>query len=227
MHREGHDTTEQGASLSQFHQVQQLGDCHATIGNYAQAKRHYERAASLAPDEPRPYVGLGVVALLNNRMDDAEIAFRVACRLDPRCSKAYAGLALVEQQRGHFKTAFDLYLRSLELDTDDLTALLGLFQTSCQMGSFGKVIHYLQVYLDSHPADASVMFCLAALYMKDGHLEESRQVLLDLVAVDPENKDAANLLEEIEHSLVQQSLADARTALAPSDVAAPAAAPCV
>ncbi len=209
MHHQGHDTAGQSRSADRYRQLQQLGDCHATIGNYAQARRHYEKAASLAPDEPRPYVGLGAVALLNNQMEDAEIAFRVACRLDPSCSKAYAGLALVEQQRGHFKTAFDLYLRSLELDTDDLTALLGLFQTSCQMGSFAKVIHYLQVYLKSHPADSSVMFCLAALYMKDGHVDQSRRVLTDLLAVDPDNADAANLLEEIEHSLVQQSLSSA------------------
>jgi Flp pilus assembly protein TadD len=208
MHHEGHDAAEGSSLAGGFHQVQQLGDCHATIGNYAQARRHYEKAAGLAPDEPRPYVGLGVVALLNNQIEDAEIAFRVACRLDPACSKAYAGLALIEQQRGHFKAAFDLYLRSLELDTDDFTALLGLFQTSCQMGSFAKVIHYLQVYLNGHPADTSVMFCLAALYMKDGRLEESRQVLTGLVAMDPDNKDATNLLEEVDHILAQQSVAD-------------------
>ena len=220
MHHEGRDKSEQPGSANRFQQVQQLGDCHVTIGNYAQAKRHYERAAALAPDEPRPYVGLGVVAMVNNHFEDAEIAFRVACRLDPTCSKAYAGLALVEQQRGHFKTAFDLYLRSLELDTDNLTALLGLFQTSCQMGSFAKVIHYLQVYLDSHPADTSVMFCLAALYMKDGRLDQSRQVLADLVTLDPANKDAVNLLEEIEHSLVQRSLSGAPVPLNRSSVTA-------
>jgi len=206
MRHEGHDTVEQPGLAGPFRQVQQLGDCHATIGNYAQARRHYEKAAALAPDDPRPYIGLGVVAMLNSHVEDAEIAFRVACRLDPGCSRAYAGLALVEQQRGHFKTAFDLYLRSLDLDTDNLTALLGLFQTSCQMGSFSKVIHYLQVYLGSHPADGSVMFCLAALYMKDGHLDQSRQILADLVALEPANKDAANLLEEIDHSLAQREV---------------------
>ena len=220
MHHEGLDRTEPPTSASRFRQVQQLGDCHVTVGNYAQAKRHYEKAAALAPDEPRPYVGLGVVAMVNNRFEDAEIAFRVACRLDPTCSKAHAGLALVEQQRGHFKTAFDLYLRSLELDTDNLTALLGLFQTSSQMGSFAKVTHYLQVYLDSHPEDTSVMFCLAALYMKDGRLDRSRQVLTDLVTLDPANQDAANLLEEIEHSLVQRTLSGASVSLNLSSVTA-------
>jgi len=199
-----HETVEQAGRASPYSRVQQLGDCHATIGNYAQAKRHYERAATLAPDEPHPYVGLGVVALLNHHNEDAELAFSVARRLDPACSKAYAGLALVEQERGHYKTAFDLYLQSLELGTDNLTALLGLFQTSCQIGSFCEVTHYLQAYLTSHPTDGSVLFCLATLHMRDGRLDQARRILADLVALEPGNHDAANLLEEIDHTLVRR-----------------------
>ena len=96
-----------------------------------------------------------------------------------------------------------MYLKSLELDTDNLTALLGLFQTSCQMGSFDKVTRYLKTYLDMHPGDTSVMFSLAALYMKDGRLEKSKKTLLDVLTLDPDNKDAVNLLEEAEHNLAQ------------------------
>jgi len=190
--------------LTQHYEVlQELGDCYTSVGNGIEAQRCYEKAASLGPDEPGPYVGLGVVALRKNLLDDAEIAFRVACRLDLNCDEAYAGLAMVAQQRDDYKQAFQLYLKCLELDTDNLTALLGLFQTSCQMGSFAEVIHYLEVYLNMHPGDASVMFSLAALYMKDGRFEQSRKILLDVLTLDPANKDAANLLEEVEHSLAQ------------------------
>jgi tetratricopeptide (TPR) repeat protein len=97
-------------------------------------------------------------------------------------------------------------LKCLELDTDNLTALLGLFQTSCQMGSFAKVIYYLEAYLNMHPGDTSVMFTLAALYMRDGRLEQSQRILIDVLTLDPANKDAANLLEEVEHRLVQTGL---------------------
>jgi tetratricopeptide (TPR) repeat protein len=159
----------------------------------------------MAPDAPGPYVGLGVVALQNNQLDDAEIAFKVACRLDANCAKAYAGLGLAAQQRADYKQAFEMYLKCLELDTDNLIALLGLFQSSCQMGSFEKVTGYLEVYLNMHPGDTSVMFPLAALYMKDGRFEESRKVLLDILTLDKNHKDAADLLEEVEHSLAQEN----------------------
>ncbi|MHC4087606.1 MAG: tetratricopeptide repeat protein [Planctomycetota bacterium] len=190
------DTEQQQDSSEDYGVVQELGDCYTSVGKYAEAHKCYEKAAGLE-------VGLGVVALQKNLLEDAEIAFRVACRLDANCSKAWSGLAMVAQQRGDYKRAFEMYLRCLELDVDNLIALLGLFQTSCQMGSFAKVIHYLELYLNMHPGDASVMFPLAALYMKDDRLEQSKKILSEMLTLDPDNKDAANLLEEVEHGLAK------------------------
>lgn len=199
------NVVQQHDSTQHYETLQEIADCYASVGNYKQAQKCYEKAANLAPDAPEPYVGLGVVALQNNQLDEAEIAFRIACRLDANCAKAYAGLGMVAQQRSDYKQAFEMYLKCLELDTDNLIALLGLFQTSCQMGSFEKVTHYLEVYLNMHPGDTSVMFPLAALYMKDNRLEESGKVLLDILTLDENHKDAANLLEEVEHYLAQKN----------------------
>ena len=91
---------------------------------------------------------------------------------------------MVAQKKNDYEKAFEMYLKSLELDTDNLTALLGLFQTSCQMGSFAKVIYYLEVYLDMHPDDCSVMFSLAALYVKENRFEQSRKTLLNILTLD-------------------------------------------
>jgi len=181
--------------------LREMGDCYTSVGDYSQAQRCYEKAASLGPDEPGPYVGLGVAALQKEELDEAEIAFRVACRLDANCAKAYAGLAMVAQRRQDHPQAFDLYMKSLELDTDNISALLGLFQVSCEMGSFAKVIYYLEVYLQMHPGDTSVLFALAALYLKDGRPQQAKSTLLNLLALEPTNHDAANLLEEVEHNL--------------------------
>jgi len=204
-----HNNVDQQHDSTQHYEIlQEMGDCFTSVGNYKQAQECYEKSAVLAPDAPDPYVGLGVVALQNNQLDDAEIAFKVACRLDSDCAKAYAGLGLAAQQRTDYKQAFDMFLKCLELDTDNLIALLGLFQTSCQMGSFEKVTHYLEVYLNMHPGDTSVMFPLAALYTKDGRLEESQKVLLDILTLDKNHKDAADLLEEVQHSLAQKNQAE-------------------
>lgn len=184
--------------------VKELGDCHAMVGEYAEAQECYDKAAVLGPDEAGPYVGIGVIAIQQGRLEDAETSFRVACRLDPQCSKAYCGLAMICEQRGEMSEAFEMYLKSMELDKDNLTALLGLFQLSCQTGNFSKVIHYLEVYLGMHPGDTSVMFCLATLYLKDGSVHKAKGLLCDILVLDEGNVDAANLLEEVEHMLAQQ-----------------------
>lgn len=195
------NTADYEETTQSYHVLQELGDCYASVGNYERAQGCYEKAASLEPDVAEPYVGLGVIALQNNLFDEAKIAFQVACRLDRQCSGAYAGLAMISQQSGDYPHAFDMYLKCLDLDTDNLTALLGLFQTSCQMGSFEKVTYYLEEYLEMHPGDIAVMFSLAALYIKDSRLEDSRQTLLNIMSLEPSNVDAVNLLEEVEHNI--------------------------
>jgi tetratricopeptide (TPR) repeat protein len=205
---EPNEIVEQHNTTQHYEVLMELGDCLTNVGKYDEAQQRYEKAALLSPDAAGPYLGLGVVALQTKKIEDAEIAFRVACRLDPNCAKAYAGLAMIEQQKTRYSQAFKMYLKCLELESDNLTALLGLFQTSCQMGSFEEIIHYLQVYLDMHPGDTSVMFALSALYLKDSRLAESKRILNDILALQPEHKDAANLLEEVERSIVQRKQAE-------------------
>jgi tetratricopeptide (TPR) repeat protein len=197
------NTDQQHDSTQHYNVLMELGDCHTSVGGYSEAQQCYEKAAILCPDEAGPYVGLGVVALQKNQIDEAKTAFKVACRLDNKSAKAYAGLGMVAQQNKDYKTAFDMFIKSLEMDTDNLIGLLGLFQTSCQMGSFEKVTYYLETYLDMHPGDISVMYSLAALYMKDGKFEDSKKVLSDILILDSNHKDAADLLEEVEHNIAQ------------------------
>ncbi len=195
-------------STQHYETLMELADCLTNVGKYDEAQKNYDKAAVIDPDAPGPYVGLGVVAMQKDSLEEAEVAFKVACRLDPNCAKAYAGLAMVAQQKGHYNESFKMYLKCLEIENDNMTALLGLFQTSCQMGTFEQIIHYLKVYLDAHPGDISVMFALAALYVKDGKNAESRKILKDILALQPDHKEAANMLEEIERELSEQAQAE-------------------
>ncbi len=197
---------EQENTTQRYELLVELGDCYTSLGQYEKARPCFEQAAQLSPDDAYPYVGLGIIHLQQDVLDEAELSFKVALRLDRACSQAYAGLAMIAQQRNHYQQAFEMYLGSLELDPDNMTALLGLFQVSCHTGSFDKVTHYLDVYLNAHPGDVSVMFTLAALYKKDNRLEEAKTMLDDILILEPSNQDAANLLEEVHRDLKDPNL---------------------
>lgn len=201
---EGNGVEEHDVS-QRYRALQELGSCYASVGNYALARRCYEETATLAPDEPGPYIGLGVVALQSEQLEDAETAFKVACRLDNNCSGAYNGLAMVYQQKAEFARSLQMYSRCLELESDNLIALLGLFQTSRHTGSFSKVRVHLEVYLQMHPGDTAIMFCLVSLYIKAGRFNEAKRVLSDILILDPAYSIASDLLEEVEHKLAQKS----------------------
>ncbi len=201
------DGAESAEGLDQHYRVlKELGDCYTALSDFERARGCYRQAASIAPDEPGPYVGLGVIGIQSESLDDARAAFEIARKLSPNCAEAYGGLAMVHQQRNNLQGAFEMYLRCLELDTDNLVALLGLFQTSRQMGSFAKIIHYLEVYLDKHPADTSVLFCLATLYARDGRLEEAKHSLQRVLSLEPDKIEAADLLDEVERSLAHMQV---------------------
>ena len=183
--------------------LKELGDGHAAAGRTHPARRCYEMACELAPEESGPYVGLGAVAVQDSRYDEARRSFEIARRLEPDCAEAYGGLAMVHQECQDYPAAFEMYLRCLELDTDNLMALLGLFQTSCQMGTFEKIVHYLEVYLKTHSDDTAVLFCLATLYARDGKLETAGRTLRRVLEIEPRNFEAAKLLAQVTRSLVR------------------------
>lgn len=188
--------------LKQHYEIlRELAECYAALADYERARECYNQAAYLAPDEAAPHVGLGVVDIHSGKLDRAEMSFRTALEVQPDYSEAYGGLAMIRQQEQDYPAALDLYLKCLELDTDNLVALLGLFQTSCKMGTFAKVIYYLETYLDRHPGDTAVLFCLATLYARDDRLEDAREALLSVMALEPTNAEAAHLLAEVKRGI--------------------------
>jgi len=181
--------------------LMQMADCYAVASDSELAERHYRAASALSPALAAPYVGLGAMALQVGQIEQALQFFKTATELQPDCGEAYSGLAIIHQKRQDYSAAFEMHLKCLELDTDNLVALLGLFQTSCEMGTFSKIIHYLEVYLTRNPTDTSVLFCLATLYAREGRLREARRVTLKILAHEPAKEGAANLLAKLNDML--------------------------
>ena len=180
-----------------------MADCYAAASDSELAERYYRAASALSPARAAPYVGLGAMALQAEQFARARQFFETASQLQADCSEAYSGLAIIHQKCRDYSAAFEMHLKCLELDTDNLVALLGLFQTSCEMGTFSKIIHYLEVYIDRNPTDTSVLFCLATLYAREGRLYEARRVTLEILAHEPGKTGAAQLLTQLNDTLAE------------------------
>jgi len=179
----------------------ELGDRCLQDDNQLLARNCYEAARSLCPHSPLPYLRLGTLAARDGDHVEAQQCFEKVQNLDPNCAEAYCGLGMIHQQRREYSAAFEMYLKCLDRDLDNLVALLGLFQTSCQMGTFGKIIHFLEIYLAKHPDDVSVIFCLASLYVKEGDLSRAQAFLRRVLAMEPDKVEARELLERVESDL--------------------------
>jgi len=191
-----------GDDRSRFQGLQRRGDELAGAGEHELARQCYNRAARCAPSEPAPYVGLGHVWIHTGRLDRAERAFRIAIRLDADCAAAYDGLAMIQQHRRQYPAAFETYLQSLSRNGDNLVALLGLFQMSCKMGTFERIIGYLQRYLAGHPGDAAVLLCLGSLYAREGRWQDASRALRQVLRAEPHKREAALLLAEVNAAML-------------------------
>ena len=64
----------EGKTALCYEVLQHLGDCYIAVDDYGQAGKCYEKAASLCPDQPQPYVGLGLTALVTTEKDAVKLA---------------------------------------------------------------------------------------------------------------------------------------------------------
>lgn len=179
-----------------------MGDCHLAMAELAEAKWCFSRAAAVAPHRAEPLVGLANVSFQLGHHEQAYRQFLSATELDSQCGAAFAGLAMIYQNRDDCPGAFDMYLRALELEPDNLLALLGLFQMSRSMGTFKQIIHYLEVYRKGHPDDSAVLFCLASLYVQENHLLQARELLLEVLDLEPGKPEANALLSQVHRAML-------------------------
>ncbi len=88
---------------------------------YDRAREAFERARTLAPDDPWPPYALGRVELALARALLAEQRFREALKLDPRFVPALTDLAMVLGSTGNFKESVPLLEQAQAEAPDDLS----------------------------------------------------------------------------------------------------------
>ncbi len=85
------------------------------LGRPEPARAHLERAAALAPSDPRAILNLGLLHLRQRDLGRAEELFRRTIELDPAYPDAHFHLGLIAEERGDFALAKECYIKEVNI----------------------------------------------------------------------------------------------------------------
>ena len=174
----------------------ELGECYLFMGELDKAESYYHKAAGSNGVHPDPYLGLATIAVQRGDLDQALAMYQKAEDI-ASSDKSLAGIALVSAQQGQEAKAFDLYLKALTVNPENIVALFGLVQVSHVLGRTAEAIAPLAQFLELNPGKTEVRYALSGCLAACGRKDEAREHLGMLLETDPSNASAAELLAQL------------------------------
>jgi Flp pilus assembly protein TadD len=185
------------APTQHYEVLKELGDCHAAAGDFDRARQCYLQAAQFEAASPAHHIGLGVVAMLEGKGPEARQAFETAGKCPAAGAEAWWGLAMVHQLAAEHPQACAAFVKSLELKNDHAQALAGLIRSCRETGDFAPAERFVPPYLDRHPGDTVALTCQGELQIRQGQVDLARQTILNVLTLDPQNAQAAEMLKAV------------------------------
>lgn len=146
-------------------------------------------ARTVQPARIAPALENAYELLRTGDLATAQQQYETALRQDPNSRDALLGMATVAARQNQGAQASSYYLRLLELDPNDATAVAGLVGLSG--GDAGQNERRLKAILGSNPDAGPVLFALGNLYAQQGRWPEAQQTYFRAYTAAPDNADYA------------------------------------
>lgn len=146
-------------------------------------------ARTVQPARIAPALENAYELLRTGDLATAQQQYETALRQDPNSRDALLGMATVAARQNQGAQASSYYLRLLELDPNDATAVAGLVGLSG--GDAGQNERRLKAILTSNPDAGPVLFALGNLYAQQGRWPEAQQTYFRAYTAAPDNADYA------------------------------------
>ena len=193
-----------------------LADTYVQRGKLALAKRAYQQALALDESLAPVYQGLGKIAFLQDRLEDAAQNYQTALTIAPYHAETHYNLALVYRRLGQrsdgdvakqnlaeakkLMTSFqrvktyndqtNRYRRRLLEQPTALEPHVKLAEAHIEIGNSKEAIHAYKIATALHPNTLPLYHNLGGLYMQTGQFAEAVSAFQHLIALDDTDAEA-------------------------------------
>ena len=166
----------------------------AQQGRPEEAIRDFQHALELRPDYAIALLNLGNILRRRNSLDKAMDCLTHALKLQPGDAEINYSLGMVYAQQNQFPLAADYLRKAIELRPDYPEALNNLGVLSVRQRNYPAAEEQFKAGIRIAPRFDQFYLNLARLYAMQSDTEKAREVLLELLRVQPENAGARQAL---------------------------------
>jgi tetratricopeptide (TPR) repeat protein len=146
-------------------------------------------ARAVQPAKIAPAVETAYQSFTSGDLPNAQKQYESALRQEPTSRDALLGLAMVHTRQNQGAQAASYYLRMLELDPNDSTAVAGL--VSMRSGDAAQNEGRLKAILATNPEAGPALFALGNLYAQQNRWSDAQQTFFRAYSASPDNPDYA------------------------------------
>lgn len=173
-----------------------LGRLHLRHGEPTEARREFEKALELDPDNADALLNLSNLHALQGRTAQAERLIQRALQVDPNSVAALAQLAELRRRRGELEGATALYRQALEIDRQPFV-YLGLGDVLQRAGRYEDALEAFRSVLELDPDSATAHYDLGVTYARMGRPEEAVDEYERALELQPGGLQAAKILNNL------------------------------
>lgn len=165
-----------------------LGVCLGQQDKFAEARTHFETAASHDPDEPMPVYNLAMASLQMGNTDQAMQHLQAAEKLDADMFETVFQMGKLSLEKGAFQPALEYAQRAVELNAKSALVHRLLGEIYAEIDQPEEAIQSYKRAIKYNPADGPALSALGILFDQQGERGEIAALFCEQsLAVEPDN----------------------------------------
>ena len=179
---------------------EKLAKIYEKKGKTAEMMAVLKEAVSVSPKNADRQTKLGEALLAEGRVQEAKKAFNTALQIDPDNSDRMTAIGEAYLAGGMAQEAERAFKASIDSNPDNLYVYNRLGIAFRRQKKFQESVNYYKMALEIDPEEENIMYNLARAYLGIGDKNQAKEALQRALALNPDFREAEDLLLKIEES---------------------------